>query len=500
MLIALFPRAWKWRLLGLSVCAVQLCGVLAKAQTSRPLPLPTFDPPQDSLLLPADSNGYVVVTQVVVEGNRKTRRPIIVREMGLREGDTVRVAELDGEIERQRRLLLNTGLFSEAEVLVTELNPRTHELVLRAVVREKWYLYPAVSVDLADRNFNVWWTEQNHDLSRVNFGAKLRHRNITGRADKLTFGIQSGYTRKAEITYSIPYIDRAKLVGLDLSALADRNREWNFRTVDAVQDFYSNDTSSVLNRRRIRVGISLRPGLYATHNFSVERQVTRADSILATEINPDFLGDGRRRQAYYGLLYQFTYDKRDVRPFPLNGDYLKFKLYKRGLRAADDLNRLDVSLQYARYQPLGRRLNLAVETKVKVDVQRDPVPYYSRESLGFGRDFLRGYQYYVIDGLDYAFAKTTLRARVFDQVVKVPASPIRLFKEVPLKVYVGVHGDVGGVRDPSDAVGNVLANRVLGSYGFGLYGNAFYGQVLSVEFSRNDLREWGWYIGFTTGF
>ncbi len=486
--------------------------VLAKAQTLDP---PTPVPPQapgaqalptagirDSLdsRPPADSGAYAVVTQVLVEGNRKTRRPILVREMGLQEGDTVRLADLDAVLELQRRLLLNTGLFSEAELLVTGLDPQTHTMALRVVVREKWYIYPSVSVDLADRNFNVWWTEQNRDLGRINFGLKLRHRNITGRADRLSFGVQTGYTRKAEITYQIPYIDRAKLVGLEVNALADRNREWNFRTVGGEQDFFSNDTSAVLKRRRLRVGLTLRPGLFTTHLFAVERQVTSADSLLATEINTNFLGDGLRRQAYYGFFYQVTLDRRDVRPFPLRGDYVRLRIHKRGLRAGDDLNRLDVSLRGAHYQPLGGRFNLAVEAKVKTDIQRDPVPYYNRESLGFGQDFIRGYQYYVIDGLDYAFAKTTLRARVFERVVKVPASPIRLLKEVPLKIYLGVHGDAGGARDPSDTPGNVLANKLLRSYGVGLYGNAFYGQTLSLEFSRNDLREWGWFLNFSTGF
>ncbi len=520
-------RVWVRAVRGLGLGLVLVLMVLAKAQTpERPgTEAPLGDPPHSvrhpalaptsgprklavagqhdslrTLALPTDSNAYAVVRQVLVEGNRKTRRPILLREMGLQEGDTVLLLNLPDVLERQRRLLLNTGLFSEAEALIAALDPEAHSLTLRVVVREKWYLYPSVAVDLADRNFNVWWTEQNRDLSRINLGVKLRHRNITGRADRLSLGIQTGYTRKAEITYQIPYIDRAKLVGLELNALADRNREWNFRTVGGEQDFFSNDTSSVLNRRRLRAGITLRPGLYTTHLFSIERQVTTADSVLATEINTNFLGDALRRQAYYGFFYQYTYDKRDVRPFPLRGDYFRFRLHKRGLRADDDLNRLDISAEYAHYQPLGERLNLAVNLKVKTDIQRDPVPYYNRESLGFGQDFLRGYQYYIVDGLDFAFAKTTLRARVFDQVVKVPASPIRLFQEVPLRVFLGVHGDVGGARDPSETAGNVLANEVLRSYGFGLYGNAWYGQVLSVEFSRNHLGEWGWYLGFTTGF
>ena len=454
---------------------------------------------RDTLTLPGDPGAYVLIEQLLVEGNRKTRRPIVLRETGLALGDTVRLGDLEAVLARTQRLLVNTGLFSEASVGIADLDVAERRLRLRVVVREKWYIYPALGVDLADRNFNVWWNEQDRDLSRLNFAAALRHRNITGRADRLVFRVQTGYTRRVDLTYRIPYIDRAKVLGLELSALVDRNREWQSRTVDGEQRFYGNDTTAVLRRRRLSIGITARPGIYLSHLLALERQVARADSTLATEVNPEFFGNGRTRQAYHGLVYEVAFDNRDLRFFPLRGNVLRLRAHKIGLTAADDVNRLNVSLTYARYQPLGGRFNLALEAKAKTDVQRDPVPYFSRESLGFGDDFLRGYQFYVVDGLDYAYAKTTLRAQAYDGTVRLPYSPVKALNEIPLRVFLGVHGDVGGMRDPTRAPGNVLANRTLTSYGAGVYANAFYGQVFGLECTRNDLGEWGWFLTFDTG-
>ena len=476
-------------------CVLAQAAVLAQAPTRVASAL------RDSLVLPTGPDAYAVVEQITVEGNRKTRRPIVLRETGLAVGDTIRLDDLEETLVTTQRLLINTRLFSEVEVLVADLDPGAHRIALRTVVRERFYVYPSVGVDLADRNFNVWWTEQNRDLSRVNFAAALRHRNITGRADRLTLRLQTGYTRKAELSYSIPYIDRAKVLGLEVSALVDRNREWQSRTVDAEQRFYGNDTTAVLRRQRLRVGLSARPGNFLRHFLALEWQTARADSVLATVVNPEFFGDGAVRQDYHGLYYQLVYDTRDLRAFPLSGGRLSFRAHKLGLTARDDLNRLNVSLSYAHFQPLGRDsvFNLAVVAKAKTDIQRDPVPYFSRESFGFGDDVLRGYQFYVVDGLDFAFAKTTLRAKVFDRVIRPPYSPIKLLDAVPLRVFVGVHGDVGAMRDPFDQKGNVLANRLLGSYGVGMYANAWYGQVFSVELTRNDLGEWGWFVGFDMG-
>ena len=443
---------------------------------------------------------YAIVGEITVEGNRKTRREIVAREMSLRPGDTLWLEQLDATFLRQRQLLLNTGLFSQAELRLDALDTAVHTTGVRAIVRERWYLYPSASVDLADRNFNVWWTEQNADLGRVNVGFKVRHRNFSGRADRLALSVQSGYTSKAEAVYTVPYVDRARVIGLEMGYLVDRNREWAFRTVGGIQTFYGSDTAAVLRRRRYRIGITLRPGIYVNHLLQFERQVTRADSALALEGNPDFFGDGRLRQGFSGLLYQVTYDRRDVRRFPLAGAYARFGLHKRGLGAGDDLNRLDTWLSVARYQPLGSSaFNLALEGKAKVDVVRTPVPYFSRVSLGFGDDFLRGYQFYVVDGLDYAFAKATLRARVFDQSLRMPFLPLKMMQVVPVRVFAGVHYDVGGARDPFDTPGNVLANRVLSGYGVGLYANAWYGQVFVLEYSRNEFGDWGWYLGFSLG-
>ena len=444
---------------------------------------------------------YAIVKDIVTEGNRKTRRPIVLREMSLKIGDTLWLDQLEKVVEQQRRLLLNTNLFMDVQVLISTLNLERKETILRAVVKERWYVYPAIDLDLADRNFNVWWNEGQRSLSRINYGLKLRHSNLTGRRDKLTVGFQVGYTRKYEVKYEIPYIDKAKVLGLELAVLLDQNREWNTSTEDGILQFYRIDTANVLERRRYRVGLVMRPKIQVSHGLRLERQTNVIDESLAEEVNPNFFGDRKTRQQFWGLQYRLEYDKRDVRPYPLEGDLTIFKLEKLGLTRQDDLNRLNISLQHNHYQPLVEdRLNLMTIAKVKVDVERDQIPFFNRESLGFNENFLRGYQYYVVDGLDYAFLKNTLRGKVLETRIRIPFIPYKRFSDIPMRVFLGIHGDVGTMRDPFNSSGNVLANRWLSSYGVGAYAVLWYGKVARFEATRNDLGEWGGYFSYSLAF
>ena len=443
---------------------------------------------------------WAVVQDVVVEGNRKTRRDIVLREMDLLPGDTLHLHELDEVLARQRLLLLNTNLFSEAEVLVSRLDTVTQRVLLRAVVREKWYFYPAVDFDLADRNFNIWWTEQNRSLDRVNYGVKLRHGNTTGRADRLTLFAQGGYTRKAELKYEIPYVNRAKTYGLEFSLLAGRNREWGAATRAARLIFLDLDSIFVLERRRFRAGIVFRPGIFAEHLVRLERQTNRVDAKLGRAFNPEFFGDGRVRQEFWGLRYQYVHDRRDQRPFPIRGFYLRSSLEKLGLGNEGDLNRLNLEQLLRYYQPISPRWSASIEVSGKTDLVRTPVPFYNRSSLGFDNNFVRGYQLYVVDGLDWAYLRNTLRYKVFERDVRLPFAPIQRLRRIPFKLFVAATADAGGARDPFDTPGNVLANRVLSSYGVGVYAVVFYGKVIRFEVTRNDLNETGVFLSYSLGF
>jgi hypothetical protein len=128
------------------------------------------------------------------------------------------------------------------------------------------------------------------------------------------------------------------------------------------------------------------------------------------------------------------------------------------------------------------------------------VPYYVQEGLGY-ENFIRGYEYYVIDGQHYilgkadaAFALIKPRQYTVDQV------PIESFRTLYVALYLDVYVDLGHVWDDQYDDVNFLAGSWQSGYGAGLDLVTSYDQVLRIEYSFNALGEGGLFLHFTQPF
>ena len=99
----------------------------------------------------------VTVQSVTIYGLKKTRESIVRRELTFAEGDTIQQSELSDILERNRNNLLNLGIFNEAEINIWEWDTETNKVDIVVEVSELWYIYALPILEIADRNFNVWW-------------------------------------------------------------------------------------------------------------------------------------------------------------------------------------------------------------------------------------------------------------------------------------------------------------------------------------------------------
>src|SRR5262245_28794517 len=67
----------------------------------------------------------VVVRRINIEGAERTRRRILLREMSIHEGDTLRTDSLSKLAEQNRLRLYNLELFTEVSVNVVPVDPGT---------------------------------------------------------------------------------------------------------------------------------------------------------------------------------------------------------------------------------------------------------------------------------------------------------------------------------------------------------------------------------------
>ncbi len=444
----------------------------------------------------------LTVQEIFIEGNKKTKDRIILRELDFVIGDSIPLTQLSQIIEKNRLQVLNTGLFTQVQINVKDWDTESNELSILLTVTESWYIYPFPVFELAERNFNVWWSEQNRSLDRINYGLRFYYLNISGRRDLLKLVTQFGYTQKYELAYRLPFFNKAQNLGFSTEMLYARNKEVAYQTIDNKLAFNRSEEDFLLQRFRAGVGLNYRPAIFARHQLKINFQQNKITDFVATELNPDFLLNGRRQQRFFSLIYNFIYDRRDIQAYPLAGNYLAAQFRQRGLGIYQDINDASISLGGAQYFATAtKRWSLGFIAKARVAIARQKQAYYNTRALGYNDDYIRGYELYVIDGIDYLYLKTSLRYQLWNRPFNFGKyMPLKALRVMPLKVYLTINSDIAYVNDPYYATTNPLTNEMLWGGGLGLDFVLYYDKVIQIEYSRNHLNEFGLFLHFKLSF
>jgi hypothetical protein len=239
----------------------------------------------------------------------------------------------------------------------------------------------------------------------------------------------------------------------------------------------------------------VRPTFYARHTLRIS-YISRTfnDSLLKV---PGYLPDSSHHLNYFSIYYQYKNDHRDRQFYPLKGSYFDFEIDQNGIRAAH-VNELFLKANIRKYLQLFNRWYFASGFTLKVTLTPQPA-YLFLKGLGYGREFVRGYEYYVIDGKDFILWKNNFKFAILpEKVFSVDFLRSRKFNTVPYALYLNVFCDAGyaGNDQPAVADGNTLTNSLLVGYGAGFDFTTYYDVVLRLEFSMNGKGEPGIYLHF----
>ena len=443
------------------------------------------------------ANKSVQIDKIFIIGYKKTKEHIIRRELSIIDGQYLSKVELDEAITADKRKLVNTRLFLSVDINVIELSEEKVDIIIR--VSERWYFFPIPIFNLADRNFTEWWVNQDHDLSRVDWGIKLRHFNFRGRREILNLTAQFGYTKLFRFAYAFPSIDKKQKLGMSFYGDYATNKNIAYKTIRHRQQFL--DSEEVL-RDRWRGGISFgyRPNFYSSHSFGLHYSSTNiSDSV--SEYNPNYFLDGSTEQRYFALRYSLTWDFRDFVSYPLSGAYFRVKTDKIGLGIYDDVNIFKLNVRYSRYFDLGKKFYFGSSITGDVSMPSEQ-PYYNYSGVGFGDDFLRGYERYVIEGQYYAVNKNSFRRLLFSIETDISdVVKIKQFSKIPFSAYLTLNFDQGYVANYPDYEENSLFtdNYIYGG-GLGIDIISFYDFVMRWEYSINIEGEHALYFNLFAAF
>lgn len=415
----------------------------------------------------------IIIEQIIVLGNKKTKLSIINRELDIKKGDTLLVADTSAIFERNRNKIINTGLFNF--VTISHVSK-----TLIILVEERWYIWPIPIFELADRSFNEWWVDRNRDFRRVNIGMDFEHRNFRGRNEKLRIKLQQGFLKKYELSYKVPYINSFLSNGMKFTLSYSTNNKTAYATEDNKLAFINSETTT---RERFYTGIELnrRPKYYLTYVGQVNyRHNTIADTI--TKLNPHYFGFNKTKHQFFEINLSLKYDKRDIQYYPYKGKVIELTLKKKGLGIFKDLDLTRLQLETAFYKNHKKRIIWENIFKAQFNLPNN-LPYFNYFGLGYGEDLVRGYELDVVDGNHYFLIKESLKFRLFHRDKLNTFIPIKQFSATPFSVFVHPHLDAGYVINNNSYFNNKLADQLLVGYGVGVDFVAFYDSVLRVEYS-----------------
>ncbi len=436
------------------------------------------------------------IAGVAVDGNKVTKERIILRELTLQEGDSVTPAALYASIERSTQNLRNLALFNSVSIMPLFLSAQ--DVFLTVTVNERWYWWPELIFKVADPNFNTWWLTR--DFRRVNWGGYLNRYNFRGLNETLYLKCQLGYTKEFGLRYKIPFVDRRQRWGVSVGGAYAEQNEVTVGTLDNKRVFARYEHRDARTERKADVQVSLRRAHDRRHVWRFGHiSASVSDTVL--RVSDDYFHGDADRSRYFTLGYSFSLDRRDAKPYPLKGLLVEVGADRLGLgfggRAEPDVTVLSGTL--ARHWRPHARWSMGASLRGRSTLG-GRIPYYNQEGLGYS-NYVRGYEYYVIDGQHAMATKfNVLFALLPAHEYYLEPVPVEAFRTLYLALYLNGFVDVGRAWDDHYAAVNPLANTWLTGYGLGLDLVTSYDMVVRLECARNGLGESGFYLHFSHPF
>ena len=439
--------------------------------------------PLADTLLPRGDQPFVI-GNIIIEGNKKTKSYIVLREVPFRSGDSIYLPDLVKAFEVARRQLYNTSLFTGVVAALKSFRGYAVDVLIQ--VKERWYIFPLPYLKPIDRNLTEW-ARRGYGLDRVNYGFKFNYNNFTGRNDKLKIWLITGYTQQIQFQYEQPYADRTLKHGYRIGFTYAFNKEINYGTANNQQAF----TDSLgRGTRRIsgNIDYTFRPGLRTFHAVRLSLTRQEVDSQVLV-LNPKYFNTSRNVILYPELSYTLSYFNTDYNYFPLTGWMGEAGILKRGV--SREMNMWQVSGKLTKGWEVLRKTYFGWQG---YGVLRFPFdqPFINQRLFGYGDIYLRGLERYVIDGVAAFMAKNAIRRELVRFSVPTYLKSVA-HERVPFRIYARVFGDMGYVYN-KNITQNSLTNRFLYTAGAGFDVVSFYDFIFRFDYSFNQLGQKGIFL------
>ena len=465
---------------------VLLTGLEAQSQDTVSITSPAIYP--DSTI-----DKILYVDRVIIIGNKVTRQRIIERELSLKPGDTIKASRLTSTLAWDKNKVYNLRLFNTVSVRALDLANNHIDILIE--LTERWYIFPVPIFELSDRNFNEWWNNYNHDLSRINYGMRIYKNNFRGRNESLRFTAQFGFYTKFDLQYRIPNLDKTQKHGLTFNIDFGAPKNLAYKTLDHKLEFIRKD-QVVKEQLGLSVTYTYRKTFFESHSFTYNYRASNViDSVML--LNPNYFNGNKLTQQFSVVSYFFASEHRDVVLYPLKGYQFTAYIAKSGIFPNEDVNQLEVNLTYAIHYPMAKNYFISNFSSVFWSTPNSQ-PYSVYDALGYRNLIVRGFENYVVEGPSFALNKTTFKKRIFGKSWVLEKMPLEQFNYFPLAIYIKAFADFGYVQNynyyDEKALNTRLSNRLLAGAGFGLDFVTVYDLVIRMEYTYTQDQKGGFFL------
>ena len=436
----------------------------------------------------------LTIANFEIRGLEKTKEWYVIREIRYKVGQQIIRSDLDEIMLLIKSDLRKTSLFLKVDVDALFSYEEQAEIKFIITLEENWFIFPSIIFELADRNFNVWWNDFNHSLDRINIGLGIEHTNFTGAKDRLRLKYHFGYSTKAEVIYSRPAINPTSKLGYQGSVNYSTYKEYPVFTEYDKPIFIKLEDKPVYTVTEFQIGIFYKKNSFWNYQINLNQHFNRFDGEMAEKYQDFFLHNDSIQN--YGIIYASAgYVDLDNSLKPTRGYLINWTLTKTGIGWWEKYNYLSITQNFKTCRKLFDRCYLINGIYGKFAIDRKKRPYNIYKSISYSDTNISGYEYYVVNGLDYIFLNNELRFSVIKSHWKL----FKIFKNEPIfrittEMDLSYQVSAGYVNDPFYKKNNELVNTLLYSTGIGV--NFTINDVFefNVVYSINHLKETGFYF------
>ena len=315
----------------------------------------------------------------------------------------------------------------------------------------------------------------------------------------------NGYTKNVSFSYTAPYSNKKLTQGFNVGGGYLQKREMSIKTNgnDSLIFYPSNRVTKtnadfVYKSWYVNAGYTIRRGFFTRHIFSASyTHIKIADSAIDKRYNPNYFKDSVTSKGIIDFNYRFVYTNVDNGSYPLKGKTGFVSLLKRGFGFTGGVNMFMVEAGLNRYYNMGKNWFSSFQLSANIKLPFDQA-YINQRGLGYGENYLRGLEYYVIDGVATGLIRSTIKKKLISFNIPFPYLP-KLLTKIPITIFAKTYTDIGYAYT-KQKYDTYLNNRLLYSGGFGIDILTFYDFNLKFEYSFNQLGKNGLFLHNQSGF